>query len=289
MALVADVTTDTNGKYQVDISESSQDTERKVGSDLGKEDFLMLLVTQMQYQDPLDPADNTTYVAQLAQFSELEQMTNLNTTANNNSAYTLVGKEVLIRQTSSIGEIQEIQGRVDYVTIKNGDPYVSIEGNDYAYDDIVQVIDDAYLIAGYIPSVADQTFTYVHHDPQNVKIKDIDLGSNGYEASSFAVVLIDSSNNTTAIDTKYLSYKDKTLTIDKEAFSSVTAGTYHIAFVFDDANKTMDYDSVTLIIKGIVSSVEDSSDKEDSAAETEGSEDTTTEADGSEDTTTETA
>lgn len=277
MSLVADVTTDANGKYQVDISESSQETERKVGSDLGKEDFLMLLVTQMQYQDPLDPADNTTYVAQLAQFSELEQMTNLNTTANNNSAYTLVGKEVLIRQTSSIGEIQEIQGRVDYVTIKNGDAYVSIEGNDYAYDDIVQVIDDDYLIAGYIPSVSDQTFTYVHHDPQNVKITDISLGSNGYEASSFAVVLIDSSNNTTVIDTKYLSYKDNTLTIDKEAFSSVAAGTYHIAFVFDDANTTMDYDSVTLIVKGIVSSVEDSSDKEDSAAEAEGSEDTTTE------------
>lgn len=44
---------------------------------LDKEAFLQLLVTQMQYQDPLDPQDNSEYVAQLAQFSALEQMTNV--------------------------------------------------------------------------------------------------------------------------------------------------------------------------------------------------------------------
>ena len=40
---------------KVNISESSQKAERSVGSNLGKEDFLMLLVTQMKYQDPLEP------------------------------------------------------------------------------------------------------------------------------------------------------------------------------------------------------------------------------------------
>ena len=286
MDLIADVTADANGKYQVDISESSQETERKVGSDLGKEDFLMLLVTQMQYQDPLDPADNTQYVAQLAQFSELEQMTNLNTTTNNNSAYTLVGKEVLVRQTSSIGEIQEFQGRVDYVTIKNGDAYVSINGEDYAYEDIVQVIDDSYLISTYIPSVMAQSKEFLHHDPQDVKIAGIDLGSNGYEASSFALVLVDSKNNTTAIDTKHLTYKDKILTIDREAFANVEAGKYTIAFVFNDANKTMDYESVSLEIKGIITATE-----EEDAAESADSADSDTDASGEsgEDTTTETA
>ena len=284
MGLIADVTTDSNGKYQLDISESSQEKERKVGSDLGKEDFLMLLVTQMQYQDPLDPADNTQYVAQLAQFSELEQMTYLNSTTNNNSAYTLVGKEVLVRQTSSIGEIQEFQGRVDYVTIKNGDAYVSINGDDYAYEDIVQVIDDSYLISTYIPSVMSQSKEFLHHDPQDVKVVGIDLGSNGYEATSFALVLVDSQNKTTAIDTKYLTYKDEILTIDREAFATTEAGKYKLAFVFDDANKTMDYESVSLEIKGIITATEEeetadsteSSDAE-SDASTEGSEDTVTE------------
>jgi len=48
-------------------------------SSLGKNDFMKLLLAQMQHQDPLNPADNTEFVAQLAQFSSLEQMTTMNT------------------------------------------------------------------------------------------------------------------------------------------------------------------------------------------------------------------
>ncbi|MDY5180870.1 flagellar hook assembly protein FlgD, partial [Butyribacter sp.] len=113
---------------QVQISESSQQTkERKTNDSLGKEDFLLLLVTQMQYQDPLEPTSNTEYVAQLAQFSELEQMENLNSTTVNTSAYSLVGKDVKVEQKSSTGQATEVQGTVDYVTIQNNKAYVSID------------------------------------------------------------------------------------------------------------------------------------------------------------------
>ncbi len=49
---------------------------------LGEDTFLKLLVTQMQNQDPLNPQDNSAFVAQLAQFSSLEGITNLNTTVS---------------------------------------------------------------------------------------------------------------------------------------------------------------------------------------------------------------
>ena len=56
-------------------------TERKVNqrgsSELGKDEFLKLLVTQLQNQDPLNPQDDTQFISQLAQFSALEQMTNM--------------------------------------------------------------------------------------------------------------------------------------------------------------------------------------------------------------------
>ena len=237
---------------QVQISESSQQTkERKTNDSLGKEDFLLLLVTQMQYQDPLEPTSNTEYVAQLAQFSELEQMENLNSTTVNTSAYSLVGKDVKVEQKSSTGQVTEVQGTVDYVTIQNNKAYVSIDGNLYSYDDITEVIDSSYLISQYLPKVAAQTVTYKHHDPQDVQVTGISLGSHGYEASSMGIGIMDANGNTTKVDKSKLSYKDGTLTIDKSAFEGLDAGTYTIGFVFDDSNSTVDVSNVTLVVKGI--------------------------------------
>lgn len=254
--LMAPVSFDENGKPIVDVTESSQkkDSERKLGSELGKEDFLMLLVTQMQYQDPLEPTDNTEYVTQLAQFSELEAMQNLNETANNSTAYSLVGKEVLIQHENSTGDVVELQGTVQYVTIQNGEAYVTVDGERYPYSEVVQVIDPYYLIATYFPSVSKQQLEYNHQDPQDLVVEGLSLGSHGYEAKSFAVALmrVDDSSKTTTIDPKYLSYEKGTLTIDREALESLDAGKYYVGFVFDNADKTVLYEEVTLEIKGIV-------------------------------------
>lgn len=72
---------------------------------LGKSDFLKLLTTQLQHQDPTQPMDNTAFVAQLAQFSSLEQMSNVNDTltklltsqgtAQQTTASSLIGKSAV--------------------------------------------------------------------------------------------------------------------------------------------------------------------------------------------------
>ncbi len=71
---------------------------------LGKDDFLRLLVAQLSAQDPLNPVDSREFTAQLAQFSALEQMTNVNSTLEdllkaqqamgNASMINLIGKQV---------------------------------------------------------------------------------------------------------------------------------------------------------------------------------------------------
>ena len=60
-------------KAQTDTSTPTTDGPKP----LGKDDFLKLLVTQLQHQDPLKPMDNEAFIAQTAQFSQLDQMTKM--------------------------------------------------------------------------------------------------------------------------------------------------------------------------------------------------------------------
>lgn len=126
-------------------SSLSDSTERKTQNTLDKEAFLQLLVAQMQYQDPLEPMSNTEYVSQLATFSELEAMTNLNDTMGIARATELVGKNVIVRTTSeATGETYKTQGVVDYVVVENGSAYLAIGEELYSLDDLDTVISDEY-------------------------------------------------------------------------------------------------------------------------------------------------
>jgi len=84
--------------------EESTTTTNKTKADLGKEDFITLLLAQLKHQDPMNPMENADFTAQMAQFSSLEQLININeglnalTTAanatNTAQAMNLIGKEV---------------------------------------------------------------------------------------------------------------------------------------------------------------------------------------------------
>lgn len=135
-----------DGKIQETASSGSSISESKdSGGSLGKDAFLQLLVTQMKYQDPLDPQDNSEYVAQLATFSQLEEMQNMSNTMQISQASSLVGETVIMRTKSNVtGEITYVAGTVDFVSIESNKAYLSINGNKYSIDDLDKVVDDAY-------------------------------------------------------------------------------------------------------------------------------------------------
>lgn len=131
--------------YNTTPTNSKPDTK---GTDaLGKDAFLQLLVTQMQCQDPLNPSSDTEYISQLAQFSSLEEMQNLNTAIGNGNAYNLVGKNVIVEVGKSTGATTTttVAGYVQFVEIRDGKAYLGIGGETYSYDDLDTVIDEAYL------------------------------------------------------------------------------------------------------------------------------------------------
>lgn len=129
------------------VAETSPTYEQKASGDtLDKQAFLQLLVAQMQYQDPLEPMDNTEYVSQLAQFSALEAMQNVDQSLINQNALNLVGKNVIMAVGSSEGNVTaEVAGKVDFVQIINGKAHLSIEDTTYSIDDLEYVVGDDYL------------------------------------------------------------------------------------------------------------------------------------------------
>ncbi len=118
-------------------------------SSLGENSFLQLLVTQMQHQDPTKPQSNSQFIAQLAQFTSLEQMTNVSnssaqmvTELNNltsstqlNSAFLLLGNTVTLRAADG----SNVTGPVSSVNANGSTTTVTVNGTDYPVSSVLSV------------------------------------------------------------------------------------------------------------------------------------------------------
>ncbi|MDO4965363.1 MAG: flagellar hook capping FlgD N-terminal domain-containing protein [Lachnospiraceae bacterium] len=139
--------TELDGSIKKKISDS-----KTPGGELDKEAFLQLLVAQMQYQDPLEPTDNTEYISQLASFSSLEQMqnmsasmANMSTAADLQRATALIGNYVTVDYQGS-----DVSGKVDSVEIKEGEAFLSINGTSYPLSSLKEAVDSEYLEASLL-------------------------------------------------------------------------------------------------------------------------------------------
>lgn len=220
-------------------------TSNSSSSSLDKDAFLQLLVAQMKYQDPLNPSTDTQYVSQLATFSQLEQMQNLNQTNTNSQAFGLVGMNVVVKIADSSGNISYKSGTVDYVVMSNGTAKLAIDDNLYTLDQLDQVIDSTYLIKQglpYIPKAVDETFDKA--DPKDITFE-VNLGSGETVASNVAIIL-----NGEVVDSDKVTVKDNKVTISKDVFADLENGTYKPTLVFDDPLYTTVANKITITVKG---------------------------------------
>ena len=129
----------TNGAYKK--TEASQEatkssslstskTDSTQGSQYNEEMFLKLLVAEMQYQDPMQPTDNSQYVQQLASFTQIEAIQSLQSSMESMQANSLVGKAVVINH-----ENEEVHGTVELVKKDdNGDLKIQVNGKLYSVE-----------------------------------------------------------------------------------------------------------------------------------------------------------
>lgn len=143
------------------------EAKTKSNMDENKEMFLKLLVAEMQYQDPMEPKDNSEYVKELSQFTQVETLNSMQDEVEKLSTNTLVGKYVSIEDEDG----KTTEGKVDYVTTQSGTSYVSVDGNLYKASDIQSVSDANYFEDTTLASNVEQLISMLP-DPDHLTLSD---------------------------------------------------------------------------------------------------------------------
>jgi flagellar basal-body rod modification protein FlgD len=107
--------------------------------ELGKNEFMNILVTQLRFQDPLRPMDDREFIAQMAQFTALEQMQNLNREFTKIKAINMVGNFVTARIEGEGPEPDMLHGLVESVTFEGSRTNMVVNGRTVDAEDIISV------------------------------------------------------------------------------------------------------------------------------------------------------
>jgi flagellar basal-body rod modification protein FlgD len=131
-------------KFDVDRMNKEIAGDRKVSNQMDKDDFLKILITQLQNQDPSAPMEDKEFIAQMAQFSSLEQMTNmatnfskLSSTLTGGEAFSALGREVDVQDKDGV-----VKGMVTEV-VRGDTPQIKVNGKLYDYSNVLRVRDSA--------------------------------------------------------------------------------------------------------------------------------------------------
>jgi flagellar basal-body rod modification protein FlgD len=113
-------------------------------SSLGKDDFLKILITQLKNQDPSQPLQDKEFIAQMAQFTSVEQLTNMSNEMkllrqSIGFASSLIDKTVSWTLTSENGAAVTKSGVVKSISMKDGIQYAEVNGEKIALDQIQKI------------------------------------------------------------------------------------------------------------------------------------------------------
>jgi flagellar basal-body rod modification protein FlgD len=130
-------------RMQVDSFNAAIEQGKKPSQQLGKDDFIKILITQLTHQDPTAPMEDKEFISQMAQFSSLEQMTNMAQDFSKlagmlagGEATAALGKRVDLTEGES-----GVTGVVTAIT-RGAVPQVRVNGQYYAWDQVSTVYEE---------------------------------------------------------------------------------------------------------------------------------------------------
>ena len=131
-----------NAAYQANSTSTYNKSTNsdEIGSTLDTNDFFKLITAQLQNQSMFSPVDDTQFMAQMAQFTTLQQIKDLSNTFQSTYSVSLLGKNVTVNSFDENGILQQITGSVDKVNFENGQAELFVNGNYYKTGDIVEVL-----------------------------------------------------------------------------------------------------------------------------------------------------
>ncbi|MHA0855968.1 flagellar hook capping FlgD N-terminal domain-containing protein [Paenibacillus sp. CMAA1364] len=108
-----------------------KEASKKDSTIMGKDQFLKILITQLQNQDPMQPLQDKEFIAQMAQFTSVEQLMNISsqlTTLNQSlgSVSGLIGKEISWIDESDKGNSDILKGIVSSIVVRDGVQYATV-------------------------------------------------------------------------------------------------------------------------------------------------------------------
>ena len=175
---------------------SSSSIDLVQNNTLGKEEFFEMLIAQLKYQDPLNPMDGTDFTAQLAQFSSLEQLSNMNTNLE-----TVASNQLLSNQIEAINLIG-----------KN----VAAEG------DVIETNGtSAQIVYSLEESISEGTVSI--YDSDGSLVKTIDLGYQDAGINSVTWDCSDVENGSYTFEIEATNSAGESVSVDKYVIGTVTA------------------------------------------------------------------
>ncbi len=136
-------------KQEVDyLNKAITQNGKKQVKDLGKDQFIQLLLTELKYQDPTSPMKDREFIGQMAQFSSLEQMLNFNKGMSKllenstfQSSFDLLGHYVELEtdKFDQSGNKVVLSGVVESVNRKGEDASITVNGEEYSVNSIISV------------------------------------------------------------------------------------------------------------------------------------------------------